>query len=170
MILSCNSCEKKFVVPDNAITASGRLVQCSSCGNKWKQFPILATSSESKKSEVKQTKSIKLKSTTGVKTKKKLFKKKSTSTLYTPEYLIKKHGIVLKDQSNIKGKNDTYKINFGFYNALLVLIIALIAILRLLFFSQNIIVKKFPFTENYIYYLFETIINIKLIIENFLIQ
>ena len=40
MILSCNSCEKKFVVPDNAITASGRLVQCSSCGNKWKQFPI----------------------------------------------------------------------------------------------------------------------------------
>ena len=39
MILSCNSCEKKFVVPDNAISASGRLVQCSSCGNKWKQFP-----------------------------------------------------------------------------------------------------------------------------------
>ena len=40
MILSCNSCEKKFVVPDNAIGVSGRLVQCSSCGNKWKQFPI----------------------------------------------------------------------------------------------------------------------------------
>ena len=40
MILSCNSCEKKFVVPDNAIRASGRLVQCSSCGNKWTQFPI----------------------------------------------------------------------------------------------------------------------------------
>ena len=40
MILSCNSCEKKFVVPDNAIGPSGRLVQCSSCGNKWKQFPI----------------------------------------------------------------------------------------------------------------------------------
>ena len=40
MILSCNSCEKKFVVPDQAITASGRTVQCGSCGNKWKQFPI----------------------------------------------------------------------------------------------------------------------------------
>ena len=40
MILSCNSCGKKFVVPDNAISAAGRLVQCSSCGNKWKQFPI----------------------------------------------------------------------------------------------------------------------------------
>ena len=40
MILSCNSCEKKFVVPDHAITAGGRTVQCGSCGNKWKQFPL----------------------------------------------------------------------------------------------------------------------------------
>ena len=39
MILSCNSCEKKFVVPDQAISAVGRMVQCGSCGNKWKQFP-----------------------------------------------------------------------------------------------------------------------------------
>ena len=46
MILNCNSCGKKFVVPDKAITASGRLVQCGSCGNKWKQFPI---------KEIKQT-------------------------------------------------------------------------------------------------------------------
>ena len=42
MILSCNSCSKKFVVPDQAITADGRLVQCGACGNKWKQFPIKA--------------------------------------------------------------------------------------------------------------------------------
>ena len=40
MILTCSSCEKKFVVPDQAITADGRVVQCGSCGNKWKQFPI----------------------------------------------------------------------------------------------------------------------------------
>ena len=43
MILNCNSCEKKFVVPDSAIGKEGRLVQCSSCGNKWKQFPIAQT-------------------------------------------------------------------------------------------------------------------------------
>ena len=40
MILTCNSCEKRFVVPDQAISAKGRLVQCGSCGNKWKQFPL----------------------------------------------------------------------------------------------------------------------------------
>ena len=49
MILNCNSCGKKFVVPDSAITASGRMVQCGSCGNKWKQFPV---------DEIKKTKQI----------------------------------------------------------------------------------------------------------------
>ena len=49
MILTCNSCGKKFVVPDSAITASGRMVQCGSCGNKWKQFPV---------NEIKKTQSI----------------------------------------------------------------------------------------------------------------
>ena len=43
MILSCNSCGKKFVVPDNAITEAGRIVQCGACGNKWKQFPVKIT-------------------------------------------------------------------------------------------------------------------------------
>ena len=49
MILTCNSCGKKFVVPDSAISDSGRTVQCGSCGNKWKQFPI---------NEVKKTQSL----------------------------------------------------------------------------------------------------------------
>ena len=40
MIIQCNSCDKKFSVPDSAIGASGRLVQCSSCGNQWTQYPI----------------------------------------------------------------------------------------------------------------------------------
>ena len=36
------SCDKKFIVPDSAVTATGRLVQCSSCGNKWTQYPLKA--------------------------------------------------------------------------------------------------------------------------------
>ena len=51
MILKCNSCEKKFVVPDQAIAAAGRIVQCGSCGNKWKQYPV--------KNEVKKLTSLK---------------------------------------------------------------------------------------------------------------
>ena len=40
MIITCTECKKKFEVPDNAIPAEGRVVQCSSCSNEWKQFPI----------------------------------------------------------------------------------------------------------------------------------
>ena len=39
MIIQCVSCSKKFVVPDTAITTSGRVVQCGTCGNKWTQYP-----------------------------------------------------------------------------------------------------------------------------------
>ena len=62
MILECKSCQKKFIVPDNAITNAGRLVQCSSCGNKWTQFPVAKKSLKeqinrpSKKSIIKNNK------------------------------------------------------------------------------------------------------------------
>ena len=39
MLVNCNSCQKKFEVPDSAVTESGRLLQCGSCGNKWTQYP-----------------------------------------------------------------------------------------------------------------------------------
>ena len=46
MIIECNSCNKKFNVPDDAIPATGRLVQCSNCGNKWTQYPLKANKSK----------------------------------------------------------------------------------------------------------------------------
>jgi len=49
MLINCNSCQKKFIVPDNAITESGRLVQCGSCGKKWTQFPTKITKSKETK-------------------------------------------------------------------------------------------------------------------------
>ena len=54
MILSCNSCGKKFVVPDQAITSSGRMVQCGSCGNKWKQFPVKSEINEKNQSLIEK--------------------------------------------------------------------------------------------------------------------
>ena len=106
MILSCNSCEKKFVVPDQAITAAGRFVQCGSCGNKWKQFPIKresirATSSQKINNEKKLNISKKPIS------KKKKVKKTREISLYSPEYLAKKHGINLSDTI----RNDKKKSN-----------------------------------------------------------
>ena len=167
MILSCNSCEKKFVVPDNAIGPNGRLVQCSSCGNQWKQFPI-------DKKIITKEKAIEVKSTPKKaknytkKTKKKI-RKKNGPDLYSPEYLAKKHGIKIDSNPPVKSKiiKDKTKVNFGFYYSFIVSIIIAIFLLRLVYFTQDIIIEKIPILEIYIDYLFESIRNMIDIIQNF---
>ena len=165
MILSCNSCEKKFVVPDQAITSAGRVVQCGSCGNKWKQFPIKTDTKIKKKIDSKLEINKIIKKNPG----KKLKKKKNSPNLYSPEYLVKKHGINIKDTSlegrekSISSKNN---VTFGFYNSLIFIIIILVFLSRSLYFFQDIIIVNFPITEFYIDYFFESIRNIFEIIKN----
>ena len=157
MIINCNSCDKKFVVPDQAITSSGRMVQCGSCGNKWKQFP----KNEEKilPLKLKKSKSITKVSVTKItKPKKKTTKRKREIDLYSPEYLAKKHGIKLntKDDKPIK-KN---KVSFGFYSSLIIFIVFLIAFSRSIYFFQDFIIQKLPFTKYYLEYFFESIRNL----------
>ena len=169
MILSCNSCGKKFVVPDNAIGATGRLVQCSSCGNKWKQFPTNNNNEIKSKQKISKIKSTPKKIQRSIKTVKKKVRKKTGPDLYSPEYLAKKHGIKIDSNPNekINKSENTSKISFGFYSYITVLIIVTISVLRLLYFTQNIIIEKIPFLEVYINYLFESLNNIKDITQNF---
>jgi len=158
MILNCSSCDKKFVVPDQAITASGRLVQCGSCGNKWKQFPIKDKIVKTSKSENKKVNLQKRQSK--IKAPKPKKKKRVTReiNLYSPEYLAKKHGISLKDE--IKTVSKSKKVSFGFYNSLILFLVIIIALSKGLHFSQEIIVQKLPFTEFYINYFFESMRNV----------
>ena len=169
MILSCNSCGKKFVVPDNAITQSGRLVQCSACGNKWKQFPITVAEKKeviskpiAKKTSTKQTvpkKPTNIKKT--FKSKKKVAKKTREVNLYSPEYLAKKHGIKIKDSGPKGSKKSTTKdkVSFGFYSSLLVFLVFVILFSRSLYFAQSFVITLFPITEFYLNYFFENIRN-----------
>ena len=161
MILICNSCGKKFVVPDNAISASGRMVQCGSCGNKWKQFPAGKTKQTQSVANVQKivTKSqnIPKKTFKPKKTKKSSVKKSREINLYSPEYLAKKHGIKLND--DVKKTPSVKKISFGFYNSLLLFLLIVIVLSRGLYFFQEFVVQKIPFTEFYIDYFFESIRN-----------
>ena len=155
MILSCNSCEKKFVVPDQAITPSGRIVQCGSCGNKWKQFPInnVVKNTVKKKIDVKKietTKKI-------AKSKKKRDKKTREIDLYSPEYLAKKHGITLNSET--KRTSVEKKVSFGFYNYLLLFLVVIITLSKGIHFFEDFIIEKLPFTKFYINYFFESIRN-----------
>ena len=159
MIINCNSCDKKFVVPDKAITSSGRVVQCGSCGNKWKQFPKNEEKITSIK--IKKNKKISNISVTKIpKTKKNKPKKKREIDLYSPEYLAKKHGINLNEISNKPKPGAKRKASFGFYSSLIILLVFVIAISRILYFFQDFIIMKLPFTEIYLKYFFESIRNL----------
>ena len=165
MILTCNSCGKKFVVPDNAITASGRTVQCGSCGNKWKQFPP----QNLKKETIidKKTSPVVKKSITKIpKPKSKKVKKPREINLYSPEYLQKKHGISLKKVETNKKQINDKKVSFGFYNSLLLFIVVIISFSRGLYFFQDFIAQNFPFIEFYLNYFFESMRNMFEIFKN----
>ena len=166
MILNCNSCEKKFVVPDSAIGKEGRLVQCSSCGNKWKQFPITqikkAQSISSPRKKITQTQPIQQKIQKPKKVKKSVVKKPREISLYSPEYLAKKHGIKINETKTQKkeNKNTRDKVSFGFYSSVIVFIFFVISLSRILYFSQNFIITYLPMSEFYLNYFFENIRNI----------
>ena len=160
MILNCNSCEKRFVVPDQAITADGRTVQCGSCGNKWKQFPAKNAITQSTSDipiNTKKTANLSKK----VKNKKKEVKKSREINLYSPEYLQKKHGISLNNEKNKTIKNNTSeKVSFGFYNSLILFIVSVIAFSKGLYFLQDFITQGFPSSKIYLDYFFESLKNV----------
>ena len=151
MIIICKSCNKNFNVPQNAIPKEGRLVQCSSCGNKWVQFPEV-----SKKVDIKKS----IKPVSVKKTPKKRTVKRSGPTIYSSEYLEKKHGIKIKDTSNTsktRTAKKEVKTSLGFYSVFLITIIFLTAFLGVLNLNKELVISNLPVTEKYINYLFENI-------------
>ena len=164
MILSCNSCGKKFIVPDNAITPAGRLVQCSACGNKWKQFPIKKDEKEVaiSKSAIKRNIAKPIASKKPTRSKRRVAKKTREINLYSPEYLAKKHGIKIKvtEPKDSKKSVNKEKVSFGFYSSLLVFFVFVIFFSRSLYFAQTFIISLIPSSEFYLSYFFENMRNI----------
>ena len=166
MIITCNCGEKKFTLPDNSIPAAGRMVQCGFCGIKWKQFPVgeveKTQSIPRPKDVVSRPRPVQQNIQKPKKTQKNIVKKPREISLYSPEYLAKKHGIKINDTKPIKvnSKIDREKISFGFYNSLILFIFIAIALTRILYFSQNFIISYIPASEYYLNYFFESIRNI----------
>ena len=174
MILECKSCQKKFLVPDNAITNVGRLVQCSSCGNKWTQFPIEKKTIKEKINFPTKKVVIKKPIQTSPKLKEKKFfitskkkekntKKRSGPTVYSKEYLENKHGIKIDGNVSNLSKNKSYKkmsqSYFGFYSYLIIFLFSFTSMIGILNLTKEIIIFNFPFTEIYIENLFENLNN-----------
>ena len=161
MIITCNCGLKKFSLPDNSIPAAGRMVQCGSCGLKWKQFPVNEINNTEPISNIKniasEPKQVQPKRQKAKKVKKTSVRKRREIDLYSPEYLAKKHGIELDD--DIKITSSVKKVSFGFYNSLLLFLLVIIIFSRGLYFFQDFVVQKLPFTQFYLNYFFESIKN-----------
>ena len=138
------------------------MVQCGSCGNKWKQFPVNEIKKTEQVSKFKKIdskpKQVQQKNKTQKKVKKTSVRKPREIDLYSPEYLAKKHGIKLGGET-LKKPHLIKKISFGFYNSLLLFVVIIIVLSRGLYFFQDFVVQKLPFTEFYIDYFFESIRN-----------
>ena len=177
MIIECTSCQKKFNVPDSAITSAGRLVQCSSCGNQWTQYP-LKTKTIIKKSVPAPTK-------TKI-TKAKTIKKKSGPAPYSREYMQQKWGTSLENYAVSKGLSNKIKklvktkkiqkqkspqilekVGYGFFNYLITISVLSIFIIGILNFERGRITRKFPMLEPYIDHFFEALEIFKIIILDF---
>tara|TARA_B100000686_G_scaffold342988_1_gene423025 strand:- start:1933 stop:2445 length:513 start_codon:yes stop_codon:yes gene_type:complete len=168
MIIQCTACEKKFSVPDSAITASGRLVQCSSCGNQWNQYPA-KTVTESKNLPPK-----------------KVIKKKKGPAPYSEEYMKEKWGSSLQKYALDKGLSkkikkipqqqksqkqrsikNLEKPGFGFFNYIITFAVLSTFFVGILASERTRLSAKFPFLEPYINHFFETIENFKIFILDF---
>ena len=169
MILECKSCQKKFIVPDNAISKTGRLVQCSSCGNKWTQYPIVKKETSQKPERV-SPKLREVKVFNSPVTKKKKVKKRAGPSIYSKEYLEKKHGIKIDGQNKILSKEKSVKkyshSYFGFYSYLFIFLFLVSSTIGILNLTKEIIIFNFPFTEIYIEYLFENLNNFMILFKD----
>ena len=157
MLVNCNSCQKKFVVPDSAITEKGRLLQCGSCGNKWTQYPISQEEQITIKKPINTSNTEKIikKSSSTKKTSKS---RKRQVDLYSEEYLKKKHGLVIQDAISVESSNSKQKLKtgIGFYGNVIILIIFLISIFGVLDLNKYFVINKFPFLVTYINYIYDS--------------
>ena len=164
MLVNCNSCQKKFEVPDSAITETGRLLQCGSCGNKWTQYPI--KKEPSKNEAPKKEKKVlpnKIKKTPKIKP--SLKKKKREINLYSEEYLKKKYGLEIKDSLNVK-KEKKITSNTSFFNYLIIITIFIIVIFGILNLTKDLIVLNYPQAELYFDTFYEVVEILKITIFN----
>ena len=178
MIITCTECKKQFVVPDAAIPAEGRIVQCSSCSNEWKQMPVKPSST------VKKATSFATKKITS-KTIKKKAKDKDPAP-YSKEYMQQKWGSTVQNYAEEKGLSNknkriitnkktkkpktiktAEKPSFGFFNYIITYSILFIFLVGILNFERGRISRKFPVLEPYIEHFFETLSNFKIFILDF---
>ena len=171
MIISCNSCNKKFDIDSSLIPEKGRLLQCNSCNHKWffkKEIIedlIIPAKIDKRNREIELLKQD--------------LEHKEIESHENIELLDKKNNLESLSDSNTANKNeDNYsdislkneslknKKNYNMLGLTIVFIISFIAIIIVLDTFQTPISKIIPNIEFILYSLYETINDIKLFLKD----
>ncbi len=102
--------------------------------------------------------------------KKKKIKRKISPSIYSKEYLEKKHGITI-DANNPKSSrnkpvNKSSSSYFGFYSYLFIFLISTALLFGILNLTKEILIINFPFLEIYIEYLYENLENFSVFFQS----
>ena len=99
--------------------------------------------------------------------KRKKIKSRTGPTLYSAEYLQKKHGLSLDEKvdKKITKAKKVANVGYGFYSYIITFVVLIIFFFGILNLTQDILIYNFPFLEKYIEYIFETVNNLKIIIS-----
>ena len=171
MIISCIKCNKKFDIDDRLIPEKGRLLECSSCNHRW--FFKDVTSNNVVKNELSNTTNTPHSPSTEEKDDITI-----KSDLVDEEILINKEPEIQVFETNNdiykfksytkinieKNKNKKKKINI--LNIIIVFIISFTALIILIDTFKLPISVIFPNIEFLLYNLYESIMDIKLFIND----
>jgi len=166
MIISCIKCIKKFNVDDGLIPEKGRLLECSSCNHRWFFKDVI--SNNVVKNELSNTTNTPHSPSTEEKDDITI-----NGNLVDEEILIKKEPEMQIFETN----NDTFKFksftkiniekkNINILNIIIVFIISFTALIILIDTFKLPISVIFPNIEFLLYNLYESIMDIKLFIND----
>ena len=153
MIISCDSCHKKFEINSDLIPDNGRLLQCGNCDNKW-------FFTKAKNNDLDQAKRIVNESTINKNIENKI---KKDNEIQINEKLndnnneIEDHIKIVN--SNVKSKNKVLRL-------ILVFIVSSIALIIFLDTFQQSISLIIPNIETILYNLYEIIEDISLFLKD----
>ena len=184
MIIECKNCSKKFIVNEDDLPSSGRMVQCGNCSTQWIQKPITKSSSPAATPSAPKEEALK-------------------SDIYSAsdgknyKFLGGQWGVVLPSgkTGRLAKKNIAIELNklagrkvpkkpikkiqksqdfsafeskksMGPFSFLIVLIMFIVAVILFLDTFKNQIIPFWPTLDNYLTYIFETSNNIYIITKD----
>ncbi len=161
MIISCPNCEKQFKIDTSQIPATGRNLQCGSCGHTW-FYKIEDVNSEiTSLNDEQSDNEIETKDKSDIE---KTFEYNEIKSNKKP---LKNEKKVKKLQENQKSTSKkTNEVNSGskFFSNLVVCVVSFVALIILVDTLKEPLINIFPGSEIILLNLFETLQDIKLFI------